>query len=449
MILAGAALCLAFNLPGHLSDDSVVQLAQGRSGLYNRWHPPVMAWLLGVMDGWRRGTGLFVCFDTALIASAFVLLVSIPAKASWLAAPLAAAFWASPQLIIYPTIVWKDVLFAAAAVAGFTLLAAAAAARRPNLALGLSFAAIPLFVLAALTRQNGALVLPFAAAAAGWLAAGRARAAPAVHGLAAGLGGLAVCAALALAATAALDALSDHEPSSTFQWEELQVYDLAGAMRLDPSLALPVLEARAPKLARVLRTAGAAAYTPTRVDPLRDLPPIHEGRAVNAAAVAAQWRALIVGHPLLYLRTRSIAFAWVLLTPRLDECLPIYVGVDGPAPQMAWLGLSSRYDQRDGALEAWADRFAESPIYQHGAWALAALALLVGFLKRRRPADIALAAMLASALAFAASFFVISVACDYRYLYFLDLATMAAALYAVASATGGDAAGSRGSAMPQ
>jgi len=42
---------------------------------------------------------------------------------------------------------------------------------------------------------------------------------------------------------------------------------------------------------------------------------------------------------------------------------------------------------------------------------------------------LAIAAMLASALAFAASFLVISIACDYRYLYFLDLAAMAGALY--------------------
>jgi len=53
--------------------------------------------------------------------------------------------------------------------------------------------------------------------------------------------------------------------------------------------------------------------------------------------------------------------------------------------------------------------------------------------RRRRPADIVAAAMLASAFAFAASFFVISVACDYRYLYFLDLAVIAATLYASAA----------------
>jgi hypothetical protein len=42
--------------------------------------------------------------------------------------------------------------------------------------------------------------------------------------------------------------------------------------------------------------------------------------------------------------------------------------------------------------------------------------------------------MLGGAFAFAASFAVISISCDYRYLYELDLAVIAAALYAAASA---------------
>jgi hypothetical protein len=40
IILAGAAAVLWLNLPGHLSYDSVVQLAEGRAGVYTasiRW----------------------------------------------------------------------------------------------------------------------------------------------------------------------------------------------------------------------------------------------------------------------------------------------------------------------------------------------------------------------------------------------------------------------------
>ena len=48
---------------------------------------------------------------------------------------------------------------------------------------------------------------------------------------------------------------------------------------------------------------------------------------------------------------------------------------------------------------------------------------------RREPADIAMAALIGGALAFAASFFVISIACDYRYLYLLDAAAITGVLY--------------------
>jgi hypothetical protein len=65
---------------------------------------------------------------------------------------------------------------------------------------------------------------------------------------------------------------------------------------------------------------------------------------------------------------------------------------------------------------------------------VAAVVLLIVLLRRRADADIGVAAMLAGALAFTASFAMISIACDYRYLYFLDLAAIAAALYLAAGA---------------
>ena len=74
------------------------------------------------------------------------------------------------------------------------------------------------------------------------------------------------------------------------------------------------------------------------------------------------------------------------------------------------------------------------------------IALLVaGFLLWRRDgSDLAIAGLMFSGLAFTASFFVISLACDYRYLYFLDLAAMTGLFYLVldpslrrASAEGG------------
>ena len=59
-----------------MSYDSVVQLADGRSGHYDSWHPPVMAWLLGLFDALLPGPGLFLLFMVLLFAGAWLSVVA-------------------------------------------------------------------------------------------------------------------------------------------------------------------------------------------------------------------------------------------------------------------------------------------------------------------------------------------------------------------------------------
>lgn len=59
------------------------------------------------------------------------------------------------------------------------------------------------------------------------------------------------------------------------------------------------------------------------------------------------------------------------------------------------------------------------------------MALLIYLLRRGTGPDLAVAGLLAGALLFALTFAVISIACDYRYLVFLDFAAMAGTLHAV------------------
>jgi hypothetical protein len=152
-------------------------------------------------------------------------------------------------------------------------------------------------------------------------------------------------------------------------------------------------------------------------------------KPVDAKTIGAQWRQLIAERPDLYLRARAQAFRWVFATPVIDRCLPIEVGVSGQADRLRDLGLVEGWDPADLQLLNYSTWFLDTPVYSHLTYA--AIALLVGLalLWRREPADLAIAAMMGGALAFTASFFVISLACDYRYLYFLDLAAMAGLLY--------------------
>ena len=75
ILLAGFALLLALNWPGQMSYDSVVQLADGRSGQYDSWHPPVMAWLLGLFDSLLPGTGLYLVFTGFLLLGGWFVLM--------------------------------------------------------------------------------------------------------------------------------------------------------------------------------------------------------------------------------------------------------------------------------------------------------------------------------------------------------------------------------------
>src|SRR5262249_27193189 len=131
-----------------------------------------MAWLLGVGDALMPGTGLYVLFVATLIFGSFLALTWARSGASWAAAAVAALFVLTPQFLLYPAVVWKDVLFAALAVAGVACLALTEASwSRAPLRLALLAASFVFVVLAALARQNGVIVLAGAAVALSWIVA--------------------------------------------------------------------------------------------------------------------------------------------------------------------------------------------------------------------------------------------------------------------------------------
>jgi hypothetical protein len=435
VLLVGAVLCLALNWPGHFSWDSAVQLNEGRHGVFGGAHPPVMSWLLGVADRIHPGAVAFVVIDVAMIFGSLAALVWTGRPASWLAAPLALAACALPQVLIYPAIVWKDVLYAGASIAGFTSLAWAGTLWvRPRWRYGLLALSAALLVLASLTRQNGAVVIPFAALALGFIAflsadGTRLRRAAAYGGALLALG-----TALTLGATAALDTRLANPLALTWSFRNLEAYDLIGAVKRDPSFQLQVLHAKAPWLEMLLRGDGVADFSPSRIDTVQDSLDDMNDHPEVTPLVAEQWRQLVLTRPLLYLRGRGSAFRWVFLTPKPEACVMVETGVDGDNDDLAAAGLVERETPMDKALADYALSLDHTALYSHGMYALISAALLAWLFVRHRGADLAVAAMLLSALAFSASFALISIACDYRYLYDLDLSTIAGLIYAAATA---------------
>ena len=431
VLIAGFLVCAAVNLPGHLSYDSIMQLNEGRRGFYANWHPPMMSWLLGVFDWIWPGTALFTLFDMALLfgsLGALLWLKPTTARAPWIV--FVAAFFL-PQILLYQGIVWKDVLFANLAVAGFAALAVAAEKwKAPQLKWGASALALLLLSVATLVRQNGGVVLPAAVIALAWLAwtqtpVRRLRAA-----LAYGTGTLAGSAVLVLAIHAALAQRIPGDPSPAVGFRLLEFYDLIGAIKAEPSLPLPYLDDDDDTLEQLMQTDGVKLYTPQRNDTLALSPRLqHAYFNSPAETIPEEWRHLVTSRPGLYLRVRANVFRWLFFTPDVVACRPVFAGIDGPAPQMTKLALVKRFDMRDGALTFYSFAFVGTLVWSHPFFALLAVMMLVALFARRQPGDVAIAFMLVAALAFTASFFVIAIACDYRYLYFLDLATLVAAFY--------------------
>lgn len=424
-------LCLAVNLPGHLSYDSIMQLNEGRRGFYANWHPPMMSWILGVFDAILPGTALFTAFDIALFFGSLAALVRIARTPAPASAVVLAALILTPQVLLYQGIVWKDVLFANLAVAGFVALAVAGERwDRARWRYACAVLGFLLLGIATLVRQNGGVVLPGGIVILIWFAWRNAHANRWRSASVYGAGATAGCFLAVVGMHAALAMRIPGNPSPAVAFRLLEFYDVIGAIKKDASLALPYLNDDDTNLETLMRSDGVRLYSPERNDTLAQSARLQQAYFASPdETIPEEWHHLVAARPALYLGVRWNVFREVFFTPDLLACRPVYSGVSGPADIMAKLRVATRFDWRDSALDIYSRRFAGTPVFSHPFFAVLALAETIVLFLRRRPADIAMAFMLLSAFAFTASFFVISIACDYRYLYFLDLAALVAAFH--------------------
>ncbi len=432
VLAAGLLLMLGANLPGHLSYDSVAQLYEGHFHIRETWGPALYAWVLGFFDRFVPGTALYVTVSGLILTVALASMTDLRPRTRWLGVAVSAGLMLTPQLLIYQGIVWKDVMFANCAVAGTICLAHAARSwSHGRRRWGFLLLALLLIAAGTQVRQNGIIAGAFAAIALGWIAAGaRWR-----RGIAWGLGAF-----VALLVTGHfLTALSvppkaPKESAFSTGIRIVQVYDLVGVSVLDPAYRLDILTAAnpgAPAAVATIRERAKLDYSGRRVDFLdRDKAIQDPLNSIPDAAYSAQWIDLVTQHPVTYLKVRWEDFRWVFMPPVIDWCLPVYTGIDAPAEKLAPLGLKHRFVQADAELNNYTSWFLGTPVMEHSFYAGLSLVLAGLLLWRRQPADIAMAGLQLAGAAFAASFFIISIACDYRYMYFTDLAAIAGLLYA-------------------
>jgi hypothetical protein len=248
------------------------------------------------------------------------------------------------------------------------------------------------------------------------------------RGAAYGLGGLAAVLALAWALGATLTpAVSELKNANTVGLRVIQHYDIVGAVAADPAFDLSDLP---PERAAVIRAEGPRLYSDERTDGFDQSPALTRALwQTPKARLEAAWKDLVLQRPGLYLTHRLKVFGQVFLTPSIERCGPVAAGVEGPADLLAKLAIAPGVDGRDAWLDRYASGFFGTPVFSHLTYAVLALAVAAALALRRRPADIAMIGLVLSGLGFAASFLFLSIACDYRYLYMLDLSALTGLVY--------------------
>jgi len=427
ILVAGFLFMLGANVPGHLSFDSIAQLHEGRFHVRETWAPAMYAWLLGLFDRIVPGTGLYVTASATLLFVALMSLRSLRPATSWFAPAAALGLVLSPLFLVYQGIVWKDVLLANLVIAAFACLAHAANGWNDRrLRFLLVAAAVLMLAIGALIRQNGVVMVPMAALVLGWTA----RREGWRKALTWGVGFLIVSLlAIKILGWAVEPKVGGPDVALSRGLRIVEQYDIVGAVKHDPDIPLGRLAAARPSIEAVIRRDLVPVYSPERVDTFAQAPRSQELWLLPDSAVSAQWREIILHHPGAYLAHRLDVFRWLMAPWIQERCLPVHVGVAGPADRAAQLHLVQEVERSDQQLGNYATWFYYTPIYSHLGYALLALAVLALTLLRRDPADYVIAAMMAGALGFAATFLVISIACDYRYLYLLDMAAMAGLFY--------------------
>lgn len=427
VMLGGLALLWRLNAPGHMSVDSILALHEGRFHARETWNPAIFGWLLGLADSIVPGQALSMGVSAAILFGTWALMGNLRPRASWLGVLLALAALTLPQVLIYPAIVWKDVWFTEATIAGFVLAAFAVKAPIPAARWGLLALSAAFFAVGGLLRQNGLILAGAAAVALAWAGSSR--------GWRSSTLGAAVWLAGVLVGVLVLSVVAQPQGSGKIDTGAgrgvriIQMYDLVGAASLAP-LPFHHLDKFDPTLDDKVRAGARRAYSPERVDKLDEDPALGAGLwSPPPEVIRDEWLDLLVQHPGIYLKVRAADFRQVFAPPIIDRCLPIHLGADGPAPAMRDLKLAKRWTQDDQRLLNYVTYFLDTPAYSHVTYALVALVAGVLLLWRREPADIVVAGLMGGSLAFVASFFFITIACDYRYLYLVDMAAITGVLY--------------------
>lgn len=411
---AQALLTLLIGLPGQMSVDALMQLYEGQQGLSYSFNPPTMSILLGGFDKLGSGPILFVLLMQALISYCLWVLL----KPHWQAklsrrTLLALLVLANPVIMIYTGIVWKDVLLAHTVLALYLLLYdLSKAPLRRNLPTFV--VVIVLMTLAMGSRQQGILFVIPAAVCCMFIYCSRW-----LLRLTGSIAIVVIVVTLASSLSATLPKAPGVNSGVNSGLKNLFRYDVAGTIHFGGILKTDE------QSFKEQFNSDAQAYSPYRVDTLT----YHATTWAEAPfnTVLDTWADTIYHSPAAYLQHRFTFFQTLLGLRGIAETLPFHYGVSyfthwrlGSLAKITGLEAGP-YAHSQRVYQALRATVGHTPLFMQFAYLCACL-IATGLLLHRR--EFVLATLGCVSIAFAFSYFFVGLACDFRYLYTMSLATI-------------------------
>ncbi|HEX4456309.1 MAG TPA: hypothetical protein VH143_35855 [Kofleriaceae bacterium] len=409
ILVVGWALFVIYAFPGYMSYDSVWQLVQARHlAPINEWQPPLMVAIWRVLDHVVAGPFLML----VLQSGTFVIgLDTIMRRlvSNRVAAIVTVVVLLAPQTIIVMGVIWKD-----AQMAGF-LLAAIAALLSPKR--GWRVVGYVLLFAATGVRYNAAAAtLPIVLA----LFASRPGRRRWRHYV------LSIAAWLAITAGAlAADAMLVEQ--KTYPWQTAAApFDIAGVVRyahkLDDAHLLADTEGVPWAHTDKIQIRVRMGYRPDgNILTLSDGPNAvfkYPTTDEQRDAIASAWKRMVLAHPRAFLRHRFAVFR-ALLTQ--------YAGVWSGFVNAQWaiddLGYKTTHSAIQAAWVGEMEKVADTPLFSGWVYFIVGI-VLIPLCRRDRVAGV----LVASALLYELGLFWVTPALDYRYVHWMVVATIIAAI---------------------
>lgn len=406
------------HFPGQASVDVIVQLQDGMSGVYDSNQPPFMSWLMA-----RLTLPGMLGLNITLFGLAVLVLLQQLRVNVWVHNVVVLLLFCFPVIFVYNGIVWKDVLFANAALLGLLLLPQSNERLRWS---SLIFSAAAL-ALSVSVRQQGVLAAFFAVVYLVFTPTIFLSRVDRVNALAVWLS-IYLCLSSLAGITVTMHGDTSQTTSIDGPLFQLATFDLGGILSHNPDIRFPTLEAIATNMPQANRPtrermiSALSGYRPDRQDFMAESIAA-SGVRLPKEALREDWRSRIIKYPIDYARHRIEFMGWLLGFHNIYTCSSMFFGISAePAEMLEEIGMEPSISWRAQKLHEVSLKFVSLfPPYIYLAISISVLLILI-YQGWRNSAHMILIQL--AGLSYAASYFVVGISCDFRYTYFAILVSL-------------------------